>query len=368
MDIKFYYIKKIKVLIYSNKDRKKIIDILDLNGAKVFKSNLLKNFLFLIISIFKTLFVLDKIYKCRYSNKNFFKLTYEVYNIYRLNPDLIITGLFTSIDFNNLSKIITSIRFVSIQIGSGNGSISFSNINHYQYWLKQEINEFWLLGEFFVNYFKNEGLNIKKSIVLGSISNSLYNKKILINKNIINLSKKYDVCIISNIKENYPNHFTNQIFYKNLYKVIIKSDLNAVFCGRYDKNNDPTGSMMERDYFNKYLGDKIDFIENSEYSTYELSDSSSVTIGDYTTAILESFARGNKIMISNPSNHEELDFYIDGIWTLKDYDSQSIKKKLEELINFNKKQWLEITEMQRNLMIKDANNTNTISQFNDMLD
>ncbi len=367
MYTKYYKLNNKKILVYGSKDADRICQTLTINGARIYKENIFKIIISFPKTLIECLLLIKKINSNKENIKNFLNLSLSVFYLKLLNPDIVLSGLFLDINYNKLAKIINSTRFISIQIGSGNGKISFSNEARYKYWLDQGISEFWLLGKFFIQYFKDEGLNSKKISVLGSLSNSLYIHKNYFKDPAYKVEKKHDLCIISNIKVGYPNYTSNQKFYQSLYKAIIKLNLKVVFAGRYSQKNDPDGYLIERNYFNTYLGEKINFIEFDEFSTYKASDESLVTLGDYTTALLESFARGNKIIVVNTSKYRELNFFIDGVWNLNEYDSQSIINKLNLILNYDEEEWANMTDKHKENFIKNPNTSESIFSIKDLL-
>lgn len=87
------------------------------------------------------------------------------------------------------------------------------------------------------------------------------------------------------------------------------------------------------------------------YSTYYLCDRSKVTLGMTSSALWESFGRGNKILAVNLTDNEIYDFPISGIWSMRQPSYEEFETRLLELLNMGGDEWMRISEESRDYLL-----------------
>jgi hypothetical protein len=293
--------------------------------------------------------------------KELVKILIYSYKVERCNCPVIITSLFYSQSFQYLSIVKNkNKRFIAISVNYGHyeneerifgskwESSKFQNI------------ELLLQGDWQKNFIKKKCNNTGKITVVGGLNNALYISKKY------DIETQYDICIISNFKEVYGNSLANASFYSVLRKVCSEIGFTICVAGRFS-GQDLIGSEEECRYFKDNLGDSIFFFPRHGYSTYELSDRSYISIGDNTTSLIESFGRGCKIMACNPSLLPQLDFPITGVWTLSEYEYDSVKRKILKIFSIKKSEWLKVTCSSRESLLHNGESALPINNIENIL-
>jgi hypothetical protein len=62
-------------------------------------------------------------------------------------------------------------------------------------------------------------------------------------------------------------------------------------------------------------------------------------VGVLSSLLVEVFGRGRKILAFNPSGSTDLDFPIDGIWTLSDGRYEAFSERLRNIIEMSSSSW-----------------------------
>tara|TARA_Y100000996_G_C22556009_1_gene655554 strand:- start:1576 stop:2664 length:1089 start_codon:yes stop_codon:yes gene_type:complete len=333
-----FSVDSVDILIFGAKDIEYLTALLKQQSNKFENGNVRKNSPF--IAVLKSIKDAGALAKTVDNFKDFLKLLIYSYKIERYNCSVVVTAAFHHLEFHNLSIAKKNRRFVALTVGYGH-YVNEEKIFGRKW---EDFNlqglELLVQGNWQRDMVNKKCENTSKIKVVGGLGNALY----LSEEH--NIEKKYDICIISNFKDGYGSSLANAKFYSVLHDVCLELGYTVCFAGRYT-SEDAIGSRDERRYVESCFGNNISFFPRSGLSTYVLSDSSSVTIGDFTTALLESFARGRKIIAANPSSLPQLDFLVEGVWTLSKYDYESVKQKLLEILSINQSEWFESTSYTR---------------------
>ena len=333
-----FSVDSVDVLVFGKKDIESLTALFKQKSNKFENGKVRKNSVF--IAVLKSIKDAGALGKTVNNLKDFLKLLIYSYKIERYNCSLIVTATFYSWAFHSLSISKKNKRFVALSVGYGH----FVNEEKVFGRKWEDFNlqglELLLQGSWQKDAVNKKCGNTGKITVVGGLGNALY----LSEEH--NIEKQYDICIISNFKDTYGNSLANAKFYSVLYNICLELGYTVCFAGRYP-SEDAIESGDERRYAESCFGDSISFFPRRGRSTYALSDSSSVTIGDFTTALLESFGRGGKIIAANPSSLPELGFLVTGVWTLSKYDYESVKQKLIEILSINQSEWFESTSHPR---------------------
>jgi len=208
--------------------------------------------------------------------------SYHMRIISKVKPKLIITfidnrPLFWEIDKNIHNKI----PFITVQNGIhyvGSPDSVSSEYSHLFLNGKPFYSNLACISQYDVDYYSNNGVTIKKYNAIGSLHLSDYKYK-------DNL-KCFDLCIVANSKnDRYANTkvWSLVLKYMKLHNVSVcialKSDID----------------YQSKPLFDYFKNTNAIFVKRTRYSTHYLSDISKVTIGFASTALRQSFSRGNKI-------------------------------------------------------------------------
>ena len=333
-----FSVDSVDVLIFGEKDIESLTALFKQQSNKFENGNVRKNSPF--IAVLKSIKDAGALAKTVDNFKDFLRLLIYSYKIERYDCSLVVTAAFYSWAFHSLSIAKKNKKFLALSVGYGH----FVNEEKVFGRKWEDFNlqglELLVQGNWQRDVVNKKCGNASKITVVGGLGNALYLSEGH------NIEKQYDICIISNFKDAYGNSLANAKLYSVLNDICLELGYSVCFAGRFTSES-AIGSMNERRYVESCFGDGISFFPRSGRSTYVLSDSSSVTIGDFTTALLESFGRGGKIIAANPSTLPELDFLVTGVWTLSKYDYESVKQKLLEILSVSQSEWLEATSYQR---------------------
>ncbi len=342
--INIFSVNGVNIAVFGNRAINSFKELFDVLDSSFYQEIICSNSLF--YTLYQTIKQILAILKNTRGVRQIVKSVIYIYKIERYNCNIVITSLYHDFEFQILSTVQKNKRYVGINEGYGH----FNNEEEI-FGLKWEdfrLQEFLVHGKWQKKILDKKCKNINKITVVGGLNNALYMQK---RKPIVS-NKKYDICIISNYKESYNNNLSNCNFYKNLSKVCIKLNLKVCFAGRY---SDQT-SLKECNYITKCFGSNISYYKHNNRSTYNLCDRSVISVGDLTTSLIESFGRGNKIIACNPSNLPQLDFPINGIWTLSKYDCDSIMALLQFFFSMDNNEWAEVSSNARDSLIHNGNN------------
>jgi len=353
-----FNVKSINIAVFGNKDIDTYRLFFKSISSDYEECDVKKNTVF--YSLLNTLKDCLVILKTVNNTKDFFKILFYSYKLERSNCHTIISSLFYSPTFHCLSIAKKNKRFIAISVAYGHyeNEVKLYGINWKSFKL-QNI-ELLLQGEWQKNYIKNKCFNTGKISVTGGLNNALYVSRRS------DTRAQYDICIISNFKESYGNSKANADFYSTLRKVCTEIGLTICVAGRYPED-DLIGSEKEYRYFKESLGAGILYLPRNGYSTYELSDKSHVSVGDLTTSLVESFGRGRKIMACNPSLLRELNFPINGIWTLSSFDYDSVKTSISKILSIKKSEWSSLTNNARESLSHNGKSNTAIKTIENII-
>ncbi len=359
--INFYIfnINSVNVAVFGKKDIDAYRSLFRINSNNFEEGGVKKNTVF--FSLMKTVKDIWVILKTVNNLKELVKILIYSYKVERCNCPVIITSLFYSQSFHYLSIVKNkNKRFIAVSVAYGHYENEERIFGRKWKNFKFQNIELLLQGDWQKDFIKKKCNNTGKITVVGGLNNALYISK----KH--DIEKQYDICIISNFKESYGNSLANASFYSVLRKVCSEIGFTICVAGRYS-GQDLIDSEEECRYFKDNLGGSIFFLPRHGHSTYELSDRSYISIGDHTTSLIESFGRGCKIMACNPSLLPQLDFPITGVWTLSEYEYDSVKRKILKILSIKKSEWLKVTCSSRENLLHNGESALPINNIGNIL-
>ena len=202
-------------------------------------------------------------------------------------------------------------------------------------WSQVYLTRFFVHGNLVKRILNEEKIKCNELVSVGLVNNQIY-KVSLRTLSASRVNQKYDLCFISNCKSKFPNHASDSVFFRQLTTFFKLRKIKICVAGRY-----LTGTRLgtyEKSYFmDSFSGLDVDFYPRSGFSTYELADCSVVTTGDFTTALVESFERGNKIVAYNTSYSPLLEFPYNGIWNTFSFDH--FTRMFDFVSTMSKEEW-----------------------------
>ena len=197
------------------------------------------------------------------------------------------------------------------------------------------------LGEYDQLHYRRWG-NVHQNVLpVGSLNDSIYRSN---SSN--NVEKIYDVCIVEgSVDPNAHKEFA-KIRLQNwtmltdfLNQVATRENLKVVVALSHS-----TKEAAVREWFSFRFDIALDFVDNSiEFATYRAIDSSHISVGETSTALVEGLGRGNKILSFNFSETPLLDLPVHPICRLHKPNFNSFSERFQELRNLNYDEFRDLT-------------------------
>ena len=197
------------------------------------------------------------------------------------------------------------------------------------------------LGEYDQLHYRRWG-NIHQNVLpVGSLNDSIYRSK-----SSKKVEKLYDVCIVEgSVNPNARKEFA-KIRLQNwtmltdfLNQVVTRENLKVVVA-----LSQSTKEAAVREWFSSRFDIALDFVDSSiEFATYRAIDSSHISVGETSTALIEGLGRGNKILSFNFSETPLLDLPVHPICRLHKPDFTSFSERFQELRNLNYDEFRDLT-------------------------
>ena len=257
------------------------------------------------------------------------------------DPRICITLRDNDRDANRIFKhLYPTVRCISIQNGQrltlwrSNQKQVGDCFDYYFSWSKKDIERL-----------KNYNIRAKHFIATGSLRNEDY-KRQMENKSTF-IKKEIDILWISqyrktsveegcHLQSSARDALIEIIDYCRKERLTLKIAMISRLNNTHEEN--------EKKYFVDLGVSENDLIGQSRYryNTYLLSDASVVTTGFISSALWESFGRGNKTLFINYTNDINYSFPVSGIWTYDFNSKDTLCERLKKLyfgepIQFNEK-------------------------------
>ena len=224
-------------------------------------------------------------------------MAYCAAQIRQISPKVVLTFIDNHPAFHKLSNTFPLIRFIAIQNG-----------NRFPYTegcLPPEHNyqsEILLWSDYERDLYAASGTTFKQVYVTGSLRNQLASNHM--DHSFLNDQSRYDICFISTydssardslwvIEGQVIGHWLNDF---------LKSDGSLKACVALRSASDAGINLeTEIEHFQKIFGDRVTLMSReTPYSSYTLSDISSVTVSAGSSLSLEALARGNRSIVAHP--------------------------------------------------------------------
>ena len=300
--------------------------------------------------------LLINIFKYKNSKDKFFKHLYLCYvftEIECINPEIVITFEDDNHTYHRLNSMSKTLKFMAIQNGLRE-----------KYHLSRIINKdvsheiYFCFGENDIDKIKSYHLDVKKPMPIGSLRAGIALEKFK------NVKKIYDLCYISEWKENYPefSEYENPYRIDNKWSYFSRFVDNIIFYF-YKRNNIKlvialrSDNPKEKEYFISHLDSNVIFTKThkSNYRNYKTIMESYITAGFASTLLLESIALGTKVLSIDPSLSSKYFNY-----------DKTIKYHYDKYIHFEK-YLLELIDSKNNKKLEYTNNSSAMNvSINDL--
>ena len=262
-----------------------------------------------------------------------FKVIYFLSYIELHNSRVVITNIDNSVLFQKLWRLQKNIKYFAIQNGNRTKN-ELSNSN------KMHLHNFFCFGKYDIDNFKRYGHTAEKFIPTGSLKSSIFIDKIKKKS-----QQKYDICLVSGWKDflfddnldfsfqGMKNNFVQ--IDRFIYDYLKINNYKTVIAMRYGKE------AVEYNYYKDYFGDMVELkdrirpLKGETYRSYQAMYDSEVIISSCSTAAVEAFGMGKKVLLVDFSEDNRFANYEDGVWIVKENNYEVFKSKLDYLFNLN---------------------------------
>tara|TARA_Y100000992_G_scaffold302308_1_gene275982 strand:- start:71 stop:1168 length:1098 start_codon:yes stop_codon:yes gene_type:complete len=288
--------------------------------------------------IFILKYIINIILKSRSTKiKQLLYNAYHLTNLEYINPKYIFTQTDNSTLIHWLVKKKLQSKVVAIQNGLRTryefGFLKETHINNYEHDI------FFSFGQYEKDLYESMNIKVNRYFKLGSFRLGLYmeSKK--------SHSKKYDICLISELSCIPKKNTTTYKLQKKLYDDIDKMNhIIAKYAKEFNKKiivalrEDNEQSQIN--YYLNIFKDNIEFSNPGKYSSYDSVCKSHITLSFFSTLLLESLALGNKVLSIDVSK-SELYFNYPSLIKHNYTDYDSFKIYIEEILSMDIQRYLD---------------------------
>ena len=268
-----------------------------------------------------------------------------------INPKIVLTFIDNSPIFQWISRNYHGAEFFAIQNGLRNKyDLETSLENSDKSITRMTMPNFLCFGKCDVDNYKKYGHTIEIPHCVGSFKGSYY--KYGMKKGAV--KKEFDLCLVSQYrseifraKEFSQFREASMKVHSFLNSYLEKKPLRACIACRF---SDPD----EFEYYKAIFGNKVSIIQQTAqniFSTYEAMDSSDVIITLNSTAALDAFGWGKKVLFCNFSGDEIAEFFFRGPCSVQKMEFNEFENALRSLQEMKYEDFLSLTEKDRHYMM-----------------
>lgn len=294
----------------------------------------------------------------------FRQLLRESYKIYLLSclkiikPRVVVTFIDNSYLYHSLSFLCYDASFYAIQ----NGLRGLNELNvDYQIFMQN----LFCFGEYDIDLYKKGNHKIQKFYAVGSVKGSYY-KRNLFNEE---PKEKYDLCLISQWRDGIIN--------KGKYPEIKRSlDVLNNYLSRYLKDRELKVCIATRvsndneiEYFKRSFGEKTKIIiqDRDGFSTYRAMNASDIIISFCSTAAVEAFGWGKKVLFCNFSGDKNYDLPYGDMCLVNNNNYLIFQEQLDSLRNISFEEYLKATRNHQKLLMNYPDEVPSYSFIRDII-
>jgi surface carbohydrate biosynthesis protein len=261
----------------------------------------------------------------------------------------VITYIDNSVIFQQLSRNYPGSAFYAVQNGMRNWEFQDDSIKR-----TVSLTNFICFGQNEIDLAKKCGHSIDNFFPVGSIKGSFFRYSL----SKIPHEKEFDVCLISQYRNSIMEGGEYPDFKQGLE--IIEQYLKR-FCEKYPVKVCVALNSENRDeieYFSRVFGGKAILIRNSEerihgccFSTYYTMDKSRVVITLLSTAGVEAFGWGEKVLFCNFTGNDVYNIMDEDFFILNEPDYNKFEEKLVTLIRMSDLEYRSLTQTSREYLM-----------------
>lgn len=195
---------------------------------------------------------------------------------------------------------------------------------------------FFCIGQNDVDQFTKAGCLVGAFRPVGSLRNDRYARS----EEVGEWPERFDVCLLSEVQigtEAVPELFQNVRAIAAATAEGCRSlGLKVCVAARSNPTADPKNFEFEAAFYRSFFGEAVRLIPNDRaaYSTYRVTDSSSITVASCSTGLYEAVQRGRRILVSGivPDFYE---FPVQTVWALRGPDQHQFTAALDHLMSMS---------------------------------
>ena len=232
-------------------------------------------------------------------------------------------------------------------------------------------------GQFSAEWFPKFGRVEQTYVITGALSDSRYRALV---RN-VRLRKHPGLCVVSTVKDEEwwgPPRTERRLGYEALMDFIARyrcgSQIPVAIALTVDRfvSGGVDQSELERQYFTDRFGTDIFFpdpslrfgglavdeaedeLENNSkerYSSYALTDASTLSVGATGSTLWEAFGRGNRVLAVNLTDNPAFDFPVPGPWSMRQPSFEDFAARCSELISMPIEQYQALSAEARSYLM-----------------
>ena len=266
-----------------------------------------------------------------------------------VSPHSVLTYIDNNPNFFKLSAYYNKARFVAVQNAS-RFEIRFEQKAHNIF-----LDHFFCFGQFEIDLYHSKEARVNNYYPIGSLRNHLYRTS-----SFRPSRKAYDICVVCEPSPGWDDieglGFEDSLgsIAKFALKYALSNGKTICFAGKRSPNS--MERIAELNWYQKYIGDEAKNIKENikeHFSTYQLIDSSDVSIGFISTALLEGMSRGNRCLQCNYTGNVKWDFHYSGPWFTSEYTYEDFAKCVDYLFSLNDSEFNALSKKCINYFIED---------------
>ena len=276
-----------------------------------------------------------------------------------------------------VSELVTTTEFVSVQHGQELRRFCLGN--------RPKRVTLLCFGAWVAENFPTYGRLESQYVPVGALINSLY-----LQARPTDIAKTHPIVVLSTVKDDdwwgtkigerragfeLLVSFVQRFCTKTLIKPLVALTIDR------DSNKEIDESTLEREWFLQRLGESVEFTEptslfgtrgtvaeannkpksaRERFATYYACDQSLLTVGMSSTALWESFARGNRILAVNLTDNPIYDFPIQGLWSMRQPTFTDFEARAQHIMQMTDDEWRDISDSAREFLVR-ADSTETVA-------
>lgn len=268
----------------------------------------------------------------------------------RLTPAIVVTYIDNSELFYEVARVNhRRMRFLAIQNGSRIDVVEKSSKDAQRIFIP----EFACFGEYERDLYLTKGASVGNFIPMGSLRESYFRQ--YWQKKSVSMHAggyDYDMCIVAEASPGWNQRYPgSEDAIGNIAKYAVRlaheKGLKLVIAGKRDITPGQVRALIhQRDtevaWYKKYAGDHpVTPRVRDQFSTYELTVRSRLSLALMSTVLREASSRGSRVLHCNFSGDSRWDFCVDGIWSLKEDSYEAFAERVMALLALSDEAWRE---------------------------